>query len=88
MSKDLSSILKYYGDQVNNNNQNGKDLSNNNPDQSNVNPSVNSNLNQQTYNKSKSDFSHLFILMRKATKLFSSFDNKVKLFTDKLHTEK
>jgi len=91
LNKDVNSILKYCT--CSDTNVNNDIVNTNKPDQTNANgngnanSNVNANLNQQFINKSK-DFSHLFILMRKATKLFSSFDNKVKLFTDKINTEK
>ena len=40
------------------------------------------NVNPQ--NKPKADFSSLYILMRKATRLLNLFDNKVKLVTNKI----
>ncbi len=91
LNKDINSILKHFSDNnINNDNlQKSQEINNansNKSEQSIVNAN-NNNLNQQFINKSK-DFSHLFILMRKATKLFSSFDNRVKIFTDKIFTEK
>ena len=66
-----------------------KELNINNIEQNNINlnqtEATTSNINQQNQSKNKSDFSHLFILMRKATKLLSIFDKKIKIFTDKLN---
>ncbi len=85
--KDINGIIKYVNEFENNTSSNQIKIEENKNQNgfstnSQINPEVNKNLPNQP--KQRTDFSALFILMRKATKLLNLFDNKIKIVADKL----